>query len=276
MPGDFRGRTSGGVPIAEIARFTQPDTAPAPFIELLDILDNHADIKNFRTEAAKRLNLTPVHNVLDVGCGIGGATFQLADLIGSTGRVAGVDISSALIDVARSRAIKRHCLEFHVCDACAIPFPDGFFDAARSERLFLYMPDRLAAIYELKRVVKPGGRVCLIDTDFDCTAIYSDNPALTRKMTSIVAASIPNPNSARDLPALVKKAGLRDTQTEAFAVTTPHEILLRGMTGSLYKAAEDGLVPRAEVDEWIAEQSSINMRGDFFHLWFFVISSGTV
>ena len=95
-------------------------------------------------------------------------------------------------------------------------------------------------------------------------------------MTSIVAASIPNPNSARDLPALVKKAGLKDIRTDAFAVTTPYEILLRGMTGSLYKAAEAGLVPRAEVDEWIAEQSSIHMSGDFFHLWFFVLSSGIV
>jgi hypothetical protein len=95
-------------------------------------------------------------------------------------------------------------------------------------------------------------------------------------MTSIVAASIPNPNSARDLPAVVKKAGLTDIKTEAFAVTTPYEILLRGMTGSLYKAAEDGLVPRADVDEWIAEQSSIHISGDFFHLWFFVLSGGIV
>lgn len=274
MPGNSRDDMRGGIPSTEIARFTQPDSAPEHFVDLLDILDNHADIRNFRAEAAKRLDLTTVHSVLDVGCGIGGATFQLADLVGPTGRVAGVDISSALIEVARSRAKDRQGLEFQVGDACAIPYPDGFFDAARSERLFLYLPNRLAAIYELKRVVKPGGRICLIDTDFDCTAIYSSNPTLTRKMTSIVAASIPNPNSARELPALIKKSGLRDIRTEAFAITTPYEIFFRGMTGSLYKAAEGGLVPRAEVDEWIAEQYSIHMSGDFFHVWLLVLSSG--
>src|SRR5271170_6237929 len=118
MPEDLPGGRRGDVSIAEIARFTQPDNAPEHFIELLDILDNHSDIKNFRTEAAKRLNLTTVHNVLDVGCGIGAAAFQLADLIGPTGRVVGIDISSALIDVARSRATKRQGLEFHVGDAC--------------------------------------------------------------------------------------------------------------------------------------------------------------
>ena len=60
----------------------------------------------------------------------------------------------------------------------------------------------------MMRVTKPGGRVVLMDTDIDCTAIHSTNPALTRKMTSIMAASLPNPNSARELPALAKQAGL--------------------------------------------------------------------
>jgi ubiquinone/menaquinone biosynthesis C-methylase UbiE len=165
-PGDFRDDMKGGLAIAEVAQFKQPDAAPEHFVESLDTLDSHAEIKNFRIEAAKRLNLTPVHRVLDVGCGIGGATFQLAELIGPTGLVAGVDISSALIDVANRRAANRQGLEFRVGDACAIPYPDGFFDVARSERLFLYLPDRLAVIQEIKRVVKPGGRVCLIDTDF--------------------------------------------------------------------------------------------------------------
>jgi ubiquinone/menaquinone biosynthesis C-methylase UbiE len=76
--------------------------------------------------------------------------------------------------------------EFRLGDACSVPYPDVFFDVARSERLFLYLPDRLAAIKELMHVVKPGGRVCLLDTDIDCTGAYSKNPVLMRKMTSLV------------------------------------------------------------------------------------------
>lgn len=116
----------------------------------------------------------------------------------------------------------------------------------------------------MRRVVKPGGRVCLVDTDIDSTAIYSTKPALTGKMTSIVVASIPNPNSARELPALARQAGLKDIQTETFALTTPYEFLVRAMAGSLSKAAEDGVVPRAEVDEWLGEQASLHGSGDFF------------
>src|SRR4051812_15027061 len=177
--------------MSEIGNFTQPDTSPAYFIDFLDFLDNYPTIENFRTESAKRLNLVTIHKVLDLGCGIGEATFPLAELTGPIGLAAGVDISAALIDVATGRAAQRPGLEFQVGDACAIPYPDRFFNVARTERVFLYLPDRLAAIHEMKRVVKPGGRVCLIDTDIDSTAIYSNNAALTRKMTLIVADSIP-------------------------------------------------------------------------------------
>ena len=118
--------------------------------------------------------------------------------------------------------------------------------------------------------------MCLIDTDLDSTAIYSTKPALTRKMTSIVAASMPNPNSARELPALARQADLKDLKTETFAMATSHEFLVRVMAGSLYKAAADGIVPRSEVDEWLGEQASLHVSGDFFQMWLLVLVSGTV
>jgi ubiquinone/menaquinone biosynthesis C-methylase UbiE len=261
---------------AEVGEFTQPDVAPAYFIEFLDFLDGREDVKNLRAEILKRMAVAQGDKVLDLGCGIGGATFPLAGITGPTGLAAGVDVSAALIEVAKSRAVGRDGLEFRVGDACAIPYPDGFFDAARSERVFLYLPDRLGAIREMMRVVKPGGRLCIIDTDLDATAIYSTKPGLTRKMTSIVAASVPNPNSARELPALAKHAGLRDVTRETFSANTPHEFLTRAMTGALAKAALDGIVSRAEVDEWLGEQAALEASGDFFHAWLFVLVSGAV
>jgi len=95
-------------------------------------------------------------------------------------------------------------------------------------------------------------------------------------MTSIVAASVPNPNSARELPALARQAGLKNMKVETFPTSSPHEFFLRAMAGSLSKAAEDGIIPRSEVDEFLAEQDSLHASGDFFQAWLFVLVSGTV
>lgn len=259
-----------------IGKFTQPDSSPPYFIDFLDFLDRQEQIRNLRSEAAKRLNLNAGQKALDLGCGIGGATFPMAEITGSTGLAVGVDISAAMIEAATKRANGRAGVEFKVGEAGAIPFPDKFFDAARCERVFLYLPDRGRAILEMIRVVKPGGRIILMDTELDSTAVYSKKLALTRKMTSIVAATMPNANSARDLPWLARQAGLKDVKAETFAISTPHKFFLKVMAGSLAAVVEKGIVPAAEVEEWLEEQAGLEAQGDFFQAWLFVLVSGTV
>jgi ubiquinone/menaquinone biosynthesis C-methylase UbiE len=262
--------------MAQVARFTQPDNSPAYFIDFLSFLDQLEEIQRVRAEAEKHLKVSVGQKVLDLGCGIGGATFRLLNILGPAGLAAGVDISSAMVEAATSRAENRPGVEFRVGEACAIPYPDQFFDAARCERVFLYLPDRLAAIQEMKRVVKPGGQIVLLDTELDCTAIYSKNPQLTRKMTSAVAATMPNPNSARDLPALAREAGLKDIRVQTLAVSSPYEFFLKVIATSLEKAAEQETLPANEVHEFLEEQRDLNSSGNFFHAWLFVLVSGSV
>jgi ubiquinone/menaquinone biosynthesis C-methylase UbiE len=262
--------------MSRIGGFTQPDTSPEYFINFLSLLDGQDGIKNIRAQAAKRMNLAAGQKVLDLGCGIGGATFPIADAVGPGGLAVGVDISSAMVEAARKRAGNRAGVDFRVGDATAIPFPDKFFHSARCERVFLYLPDRLAALKEMMRVVKPGGRICLVDTEIDSTAIYSKNPKLTRKMTSLITASMPNGNSGRELPAFARQAGLRDVQTECFALTTPYEFFQRVAVGTVLKAEEDGIVPGSEVEEFLAEQQTLHESGEFFQMWLMVVASGTV
>jgi ubiquinone/menaquinone biosynthesis C-methylase UbiE len=86
--------------MAEIGKFTQPDASPAYFIDFLDFLDKQEAIRDLRAETAKRLRLERGQKVLDLGCGIGGATFPLVEITRPGGLAAGVDISSAMIEVA--------------------------------------------------------------------------------------------------------------------------------------------------------------------------------
>jgi len=262
--------------MAEVGKFTQPDHSPAYFIDFLEFLDGQEGIREIREAAAKHLNLAPGQKVLDLGCGIGGAMSPLAEVTGPSGLAAGVDISRAMIETAASRLAGRSGVEFRVGEACAIPYPDRFFDAARCERVFLYLPDRLEAIREMKRVVKPGGRIMLLDVDLDATGVYTEKLKLARKMTSIVAATMPNPNSARDLPALARAAALKDLRIQMFGLHTSYEFFQKVMAGTLEKAAEQGTATREEAGEFLQEQAALEARGDFFQAWYWVMVSGTV
>jgi ubiquinone/menaquinone biosynthesis C-methylase UbiE len=262
--------------MSSISDFAQPDAASGFCVEFLDFMDRHADIRRARGDTIERMALAPGSKVLDVGCGVGGMTFPLAKSTGPAGLVAGVDMKPAFIEVATRRAAGRPGVEFRVGDAGSIPYPDHFFDAAHSERVFLYLSDRLAAINEMKRVVKPGGRVWLVDADTESLAIYSTDYAATRKMVAVLAAALPNPNSARELPTLVRQAGLRDLRTHVYAVSAPHEILTSAFTSTLTNAVESGEISRAEVDDWLGEQSALHASGDFFCSWLMACCSGTV
>lgn len=107
-------------------------------------------------EAAR---LAPGHRVLDAACGTGIVARTAAPLVAPSGRVVGLDVSDAMLAIARRVAPE---LEFHRGDVAALPFPDWSFDAALCQMALMFLPDREAAVGELARVVRPGGVVALL------------------------------------------------------------------------------------------------------------------
>lgn len=127
------------------------------------------------------LGLAPGDRLLDVGCGLGEAALALAQDLGDDGEVVGVDASESMLRVARANAATARCrVRFTVGDAGSLDEPDGSFDAARSERTLQWLTDPAAAVAEMVRVVRPGGRVSLIDTDWSTFAIDVGDDELAR------------------------------------------------------------------------------------------------
>jgi len=98
--------------------------------------------------------------VLDVGCGSGATTFEAAWRTGPTGRAVGVDISAALVELARRRAGEDGLegVAFLLADAQTHPF-DAAFDAVVSRFGVMFFPDPVAAFANLSRALKPGGKL---------------------------------------------------------------------------------------------------------------------
>ena len=96
-------------------------------------------------------------SVLDVACGTGAVATGAAARVGATGSVTGVDNNPGMLAVASARS--RHEVRWQEADAQLLPFPGRSFDRVICQLGLQYFPDRLAAVREMHRVLRPGGRV---------------------------------------------------------------------------------------------------------------------
>ena len=137
----------------------RPQTNPA------ELYERHfvpAVFAPWAQELLRRAAPQPGERVLDVACGTGIVARAVAPIVGSAGRVAALDLSPAMVAVARSRpAPPGAAIAWHEGSADALPFPDGAFDLVLCQQGLQFFPDRPAALREMRRVLAPGGRAVL-------------------------------------------------------------------------------------------------------------------
>ena len=185
--------------------------------------------RRLRSWERAHLRLAEGERLLDVGCGLGEASLELAQDLGERGELVGIDASERMLRVARSNARGARCrVRFSVGDACALDEPDASFDAARSERTLQWLADPAAAVAEMVRVVRPGGRVSLIDTDWSTFRIDVGDDALAALVREGMRTERNRPsNVGRRLHDLVSEAGcvpLASTEaTQTWTTWNPDE-----------------------------------------------------
>ncbi len=123
--------------------------------------------------------LQPGQTLLDVGCGPGNLTVDLAARV-APGRVVGIDRSAAVLDLARAEAASAGAgnVEFRTGDAYALPFEDGSVDVAHAHQVLQHLGDPVAALRELRRVTRPGGVVAVRDADYAGMTWFPASPVL--------------------------------------------------------------------------------------------------
>ena len=111
------------------------------------------------------LDLQPGQKVLDIGCGIGGGDFLMADEYGV--EVLGIDLSKNMVNIAleRSQGLKSSCM-FTVADCTKVEYEPGSFDAVYSRDTLLHIQDKPALLAKALQWLKPGGRLFI--TDYAC------------------------------------------------------------------------------------------------------------
>ena len=120
----------------------------------------------WRRFAVSKAGLNAGDSALDVCCGTGDFTFELARAVGSGGRVIGTDFSQAMIELARAKSTRRGMLdiEFLTANTCELPFPDESFDCVTVGFGVRNLANIDAGLSEMSRVLKPGGRLVCLET----------------------------------------------------------------------------------------------------------------
>lgn len=172
------------------------------------------DVVAQRARTLELLDPRPGERVLDVGSGPGHLLAEVADRIGPRGVACGVDPSPAMNALAAAKVASRPWARVEVGDALSLP--DGPFDAAVSTQVYEYVPDLPTAFAGLARALRPGGRVLILDTDWDAVAVNVADRARHARIMTAWEEHLAHPRLPRVLAPLLRAAG--------FTVTGQHVI----------------------------------------------------
>lgn len=237
-------------------------------VDRLEAMYRSRDVLRRRRLIHEALAIQPGERVLDVGCGPGFFAAELAGATGGDGVVVGIDASPQMLAVAARRCETLPNVSFRQSDATRLPVDDGSFDVALCVQVLEYVPDVPAALAELNRALRPGGRVLVWDVDWTTVSWHSADPARMERILRAWDGHLAHPALPRTLGSLMRQAGFADVHLtgHAFAAT---ELSADAYVGSVLPLIEQFLAGREDVpaDEcagWAREQNELEAAGAFY------------
>jgi SAM-dependent methyltransferase len=192
----------------------------------------------------------------------------MLDQVGPAGSVVGVDASPQMLELAARRSQDHDNVAFHEGDATRLPVDDAGFDAAISVQVLEYVADTAAALGELHRVLRPGGRVLIWDVDWATVSWHSAEPDRMVRVLRAWDEHLTHPSLPRTLTAQLRSAGFGDIGCEGHAFAT------NALDPENYGTAMMSLISRfvpgragvsaAEAEPWTEEQRALGDAGQFF------------
>jgi arsenite methyltransferase len=229
------------------------------------------DVIAQRAATLQALALQAGERVVDVGSGPGLLAAEMAAQVGPAGRVVGLDLSDSMLALSRERRgdlATSKCLRFLKADAARLPFADRMFDVAVSTQVYEYVPDVPAALVELYRVLRPGGRVVILDTDWDSLVWAAGDPARMQRLLAAWAGRFADPQLPRSLSWRLQDAGFHLERREVLVLFNPEYdpdtySVANGQIMADFAVAQ-GRMPREEAEAWMRDLQRLGSQGRYF------------
>ena len=247
------------------------DQDPRLFVRFLDATAESEDPSDW-PQLRAHIGSHQHQHILDVGCGLGSAVRVMAKMVGSNGRVVGVDSSETMLQEAKARSVGfGFSADFYKADAQRLPFKDETFDFCTASSLLEYVPQPEQALDEMIRVVKPGG--CIAVTAFDSYIFDSPQSEVTRKILSFVEQQEFNQWMGRRLYGLFRSRSLRDVIVLPRMWVAHDFAITRQLTFGQFveRAQAAGAVTADEADTWLGDLEQRSQAGHYLaaSTWFY-------
>ena len=193
--------------------------------------------------------LAPGQRVLDVGSGPGFFALGLADLVAPAGRVDGVDINERFVADAQVRSAHRPEVQFHRVDDHRLPFSDGVFDRVVCKNVLEYVPDLEASLSECARVLKPGGRIHILDRDWGFVVVEPWGKETVDRFFAAAAPAFKEPHIGRKAAGAIARAGFDDIGVKVVPIVDRAGGTLNVLTNMAGYIREFGSLPEHEVTD---------------------------
>jgi arsenite methyltransferase len=230
--------------------------------EELEAAYSRRDMLRRRELVHEAFGAQPGERVLDAGCGPGFYVAELLDRVGAEGSVVGVDSSEQMLALAAKRTEGRPNVELREGEVTALPVEDGSFDRALSVQVLEYVADIPAALAQLHRALRPGGRVLLWDVDWATVSWHSRDPVRMERFLAAWDEHLTDPSLPRTLAARMREAGFADVAMQGHAFTSI-DLDEESYPGSLQHLMAD-FVGTEEAREWLAEQRQLAEAGEAY------------
>lgn len=235
---------------------------------LLDLAYQGGDVVKRRRLSFDAVDARPGETILDIGSGNGLLSAELARAVGSGGKVIGVDPSEDMRKSALERCADYGWVTFLHGTADALPVEDGSVDKAVSVQVFEYLDDIPAAVRDIARVLKSGGRLVVSDIHFDTLAWFTEDRARMDRMIAAWDGHFVEREVPAILPPMLHAEGF-ELDTIKSVTLTDFSLKPDGLANTMIRlmegyAIQNDLVPADEAHAWRAEQEKLAEEGRFF------------
>jgi ubiquinone/menaquinone biosynthesis C-methylase UbiE len=222
------------------------------------------DMVTQRKTMLNELHLKKGEHVLDVGSGNGIFAQEMLEVVGESGRVCGVDSSEPMISMATALCPRGRFLQG---DATDMPVQDSSFDVATASQLLCFISDVDRVLSEMFRALKPGGRLVILDSDWDSLVWNCSDRSLMDRALRLMTGVYADAHVPRTLSRRIIAAGFQITNRRTISVLNwdagedTYAKQTSGFIGPMMEASDD--FTKDDWEAWCEDQRATEEAGEF-------------